>query len=141
MAAITAIPDILVAAEGDYKARPYKCAVALSRGQIVGTDSSGNAIPFPIAANTRTMYGVLGVAEDAAAVGDSVSVIYAGVVNVACGDDTTGWSIGQAIRVGTYVGAGLATTTYTDSNIIGTALETVAPATSPKYGKVLLKLR
>ena len=138
MAAISAIPDMLVVVDGDYKAKSFTAGVAISRGTILGTDANGAVIPFPIAAGTRTMYGVVGVAEDSAAVGDAVSAIYEGVVNVACGDDTTGWAIGQAITIGTFAGAGLATATYTDTHIIGHALETVAGGS---YGKVMLKLR
>ena len=137
MAAISAIPDMPVSVvDGDYKARSYQAASAISRGQVCGLDTNGRAVPYPI---TGTPGGVVGVAMDGVAAYEMVTLVWDGVVNVANADDTTAIAIGKTCRVATYIGAVILSAAGAETNCIGTVLEKAIAGGS--YGKVLLKLR
>jgi hypothetical protein len=117
MAAISAIPDMLSVVSGDYKATKYQAASAISRGTVLGLDTNGRAVPYPI---TGTPGGVMGVAMDSAAQYDYVTCVYQGIVNVANADDTTAIAIGKSVRVATFAGAVILSAAGAETNVIGT---------------------
>jgi hypothetical protein len=138
MTAITAWPDILTVVDGDYKAFTRQAGAAISRGMACTLNSSGNAVAATI---TGTPKPVFGVAMDAAAIGDPVTLIWDGVVRVANSTSTAAIAIGDQVTAGpvsAYAGAVSTATSATDTQIIGTAIETIAVSS---YGKILLKLR
>lgn len=139
MTAISAMPDILTVVEGDYKARSYIAGGTIYRGSACTVDSNGRAVVCPITGTTKPC---IGVALDAASAYQPVTVVYEGVVNVANADDTTPIAIGSQVSVkagtATYAGAVIVAGSTTDTQIIGTALTTIAGGS---YGKILLKLR
>ena len=71
MTAISAIPDILNVVDGDFRSYKLQAAVALTRGTVLGIDTNGRAVPYPI---TGTPGGVVGVAMDSVAAYDMVTV-------------------------------------------------------------------
>jgi hypothetical protein len=78
---------------------------------------------------------------DAAAIGDPVTLIWDGVVRVANSTSTSAIAIGDQVTVGptsAYAGAVSTAAAATDTQIIGTAIETIAVSS---FGKILLKLR
>ena len=138
MTAITAWPDILTVVDGDYKAFTRQAAAAISRGMACTLNSSGNAVACTI---TGTPKPCMGVAMNEAAIGDPVTLVWDGVVRVANSTSTSAIAIGDQVTVGpvsAYAGAVSTATTATDTQIIGTAIETIAVSS---YGKILLKLR
>jgi len=139
MAAISAIPDILNVAEGDYKARSFTAGEAITRCTVCCLNTSGQAVARPVAAGSGTPLPIIGVAQDDAAQYAPVNIIYSGIVNVANADDTTAIAIGSWVKVGTFKGAVVATTTATDTMIVGQVMETAIAGNS--YGKIMLKLR
>ena len=137
MGAITAIPDILQVAVGDYKSFRIQAASAISRGTVLSLDANGRAIPVVITGAAPK--SVIGVALDSGAQYDYITVVYKGVVNVANGDDATAIAIGAEVIPGGYVGAVIAATAFTNTNIIGQVLDVAIAGGS--YGRILLKLR
>ena len=138
MTAITAWPDILTVVDGDYKAFTRQAAAAISRGMACTLNSSGNAVACTI---TGTPKPCMGVAMNEAAIGDYVTLVWDGIVRVANSTSTSAISIGDQVTVGpvsAYAGAVSTATSATDTQIIGTAIETIAVSS---YGKILLKLR
>jgi len=138
MTAITAWPDILTVVDGDYKAFTRQAAAAISRGMACTLNSSGNAVACTI---TGTPKPCMGVAMNDAAIGDFVTLVCDGIVRVANSTSTSAIAIGDQVTVGpvsAYAGAVSTATSATDTQIIGTAIETIAVSS---YGKILLKLR
>jgi len=138
MTAITAWPDILTVVDGDYKAFTRQAAAAISRGMACTLNSSGNAVACTI---TGTPKPCMGVAMNEAAIGDFVTLVWDGIVRVANSTSTSAIAIGDQVTVGpvsAYAGAVSTATSATDTQIIGTAIETIAVSS---YGKILLKLR
>ena len=138
MTAITAWPDILTVVDGDYKAFTRQAAAAISRGMACTLNSSGNAVACTI---TGTPKPCMGVAMNEAAIGDYVTLVWDGIVRVANSTSTSAISIGDQVTVGpvsAYAGAVSTATSASDTQIIGTAIETIAVSS---YGKILLKLR
>ena len=136
MAAISAIPDILYVADGDYKAVTVKAGAAILRGTICGLNTSGMAVAYPI---TGIPSGVVGVAMDTVAAYDPITLIFEGVVNVANADDTTAIVIGKTVRVATAVGAVILSAAGAETNCVGMVLDKAIAGGS--YGRILLKLR
>jgi hypothetical protein len=132
------MPDILQVVDGDYKAKGYTAGAAISRGHVCSLDSNGRAIPQPITG--ANIPAAVGVAQDDAAIYQPVSLVYEGVVRVANSSDSAAITVGSAVRVSAFVGTVAATTTYTDTQIIGTVVD---PSGIPADGSglVLLKLR
>ena len=138
MTAITAWPDILTVVDGDYKAFTRQAAAAISRGMACTLNSSGKAVACTI---TGTPKPCMGVAMNEAAIGDFVTLVWDGIVRVANSTSTSAIAIGDQVTVGpvsAYAGAVSTATSATDTQIIGTAIETIAVSS---YGKILLKLR
>ena len=136
MAAITLIPDMLNVVEGDYRARTYVAGAAITRGTVIGLDTTGRAVPYPI---TGTPGPVKGVALDTVSTGMSCSVVYEGYVNVANADDTTAIAIGKAVHVATFAGAVILSAAGAETNVIGSVADTAIAGGS--YGRILLSLR
>lgn len=137
MAAISAWPSILSVVEGDYKGKSFKSGAAINRGAVCSLDSSNRAIPQPI---TGTPSAIIGVAlEGAAAAGEDVTIVYSGVCRVANATDGA-IAVGATVKVGTYAGAAVATTTFTDTQIFGQVVDSAGIPASGS-GLVLLKLR
>jgi hypothetical protein len=136
MGAISARPDMLSVVDGDYRAYKVQASAAISRGTVLDLDTNGRAKAYPLSGNPTPC---IGVALDTVAAYESVTCVFEGVVNVANADDTTAIAIGSAVKVGTYAGAVIATTTMSDTMIIGSVVEKAIAGNS--YGKIMLKLR
>jgi hypothetical protein len=129
MATISSLPDILNVVEGDYIAYSYIAGAAIGRGQVCSLDSNGRAIPQPI---TGTPNPPIGVAQDAAAQYQPVSCVWEGKVKVINSSDSVAIAVGATVKVSAYAGCVAATTTYTDTQIVGRAVEAI-PASGSGY--------
>jgi predicted RecA/RadA family phage recombinase len=137
MAAISAPTSIPSVIFGTYISFTGIAGTAVTAGQfLLANKTKGNGYydPCTVTVANWLAYKPIGVAANSAAVGQEVTIITDGIVNVMNGDDTTTILSGYPVKVGTYVGSVIKCATAGDT-VVGVAIDSIVGA---GYGRVKL---
>ena len=139
MATISAAPDILRVADGEYWARGEGIAAgAINRGDVVYMNSSGLVAQKPTAADAVTNHAI-GVALDAAAANQPVAYVIYGTVTVYNDSTTNNIAVGSMVEASTnFAGAVMVAAAITDTSILGPAIDAIPASGS---GRIILRPR